>query len=140
MTDVSLNPYRPLKPLLAQLCGEERAEEIVKELPGPVRTGPDEAERICRRLLSYPVRIDPEWFGTRWFLLTSPYADPCRILDELDRRFRPEHVMEVFISDDEWSRIGYGLAGGLVVGMKLDPRYADRRLEEAERRFAAYRL
>ena len=29
MTDVSLNPYRPLKPLLAQLCGEGRVGEIL---------------------------------------------------------------------------------------------------------------
>ena len=138
MTDT--NEYRPLKPLLAELCGEKHAEKIVKQLPAPARVTPEEVRKICERLLSYPVRIDPEWFGTWWFLLTSPYADPCRVLDELDRRFRPEHVMEVFMSNEEWSRIGYGLGGGLIVEMWLNPHYADELFEEAERRFAAYRL
>ena len=141
MTDNN-NEYRALKPLLTALCGgdEARAEEIVKELPHPTRVLPEEAERICERLLSYPVRIDPAWFKDYWFLLFSCYADPCCILDELDKRFQPEHVMEVFISNDEWSRIGYGLNGGLVGEMRLYPRYADEMFEEAERRFAEYRL
>jgi len=136
------NPFLPLKSLLAELCGGEegRAEEIVKEYPCTVRVPPVEARRICERLLSYPVRIDPVWFGDFWFLLFSCYADPCRVLDELDRRFLPEHVMEVFASNGGWSRIGYGLGGGLVAEMKLNPRCADEMFEEAERRFAAYRL
>ena len=139
MTDT--NEYRPLKPLLIALCGgnESRAEEILKEIPHPARVGPEESRRICGRLLSYPVRIDPAWFGDYWFLLFSCYADPCRVLDELDKRFRPEHVMEVFVSNNGWSRIGYGLGGGLVGEMRLYPRYADEMFEEAEKRFDAYR-
>ena len=140
MTDT--NEYQTLKPMLTALCGgdEARAEEIVKELPHPARVGAEGAGRICERLLSYPVRIDPVWFGDYWFLLFSCYADPCRILDELDKRFPPEHIMEVFTSREDWGRIGYGLGGGLVAAMKLDPRYADEALEEAEKAFASYRL
>ena len=140
MTDT--NEYRPLKQTLAELCNgdETRAEEIVKEFPHPARVGAEEAGRICERLLSYPVRIDPKWFGEYWFLLFSCYADPCRILDELDKRFRPEHVMEVFVSREDWGRIGYGLGGGLVVEMKLNPHCAEEAFEEAEKAFAAYRL
>ena len=132
---------RPLKPLLAQLCDGELAEKIVRELCFPAaRVGCDSIRSVCERLLSYPVRVSPEWFGSHWFLLFSVYADPCRILDELDKRFRQEHVMEVFMSDDEWSRIGYAVNGGLIGEMKLNPHYADERLEEAEKKFAAYRL
>ena len=136
-----LEDPRVLRPLLTQLCDEEHADKIIKELcfPGPF-VGCDTIQIICERLLSYPVRIDPAWFGNYWFLLFSYYADPCRVLDELDRRFQPEHVMEVFVSNDEWSRIGYGLNGGLVGEMRLYPRYADEMFEKAERRFAAYRL
>lgn len=139
MTDTS--EYRPLKPLLTALCGgnEDRAEEILKELSHPTRVSAEESGRICERLLSYHIQIDPVWFKDYWFLLFSCYADPCRVLDELDKRFRPEHVMEVFVSNDEWSRIGYGLSGGLVGEMRLYPHYADDMFEEAEKRFEAYR-
>lgn len=112
----------------------------MRELPHPARVLPEEAKRTCERLLAYPVRIDPPWFGEFWFLLFSRYADPCRVLDELDGRFRPEHVMEVFTSREDWGRIGYGLGGGLVAGMKLNPRYADEAFAEAEEKYASYRL
>ena len=132
--------FRPLKPLLTELCGEEIAARIEKELyePNTVLI-PDRAMLICERLLSYPVRIDPEWFADRWFLLFSLYADPIRILDELDSRFQPEHVMEVFMSRDDWSSIGYGLGGGLVPKMWENPHFADEAFAEAEKKFAAYR-
>lgn len=63
MTDT--NEYIPLKPLLTALCGgnEGRAGKILKELSHPTRVSAEESERICERLLSYPVRIDPAWFG-----------------------------------------------------------------------------
>lgn len=136
------NEHRSLISMLTELCGgdEARAAEIAKELTNPPRVCAEEAGRICERLLSYPVRIAPAWFGDYWFLLFSCYADPCRILDELDKRFKPEYVMEVFMSREDWGRIGYGLGGGLVAAMKLNPHYADEALEEAEKKFAAYRL
>ena len=133
--------FGPLKPILARLGGEALADEIVRNLNIPAaRVGYDGIRAICERLLSYPVPISPEWFGESWSVLFSLYSDPIRILDELDLRFRPEHVAEVFMSDPGWSRIGYGLGGGLVAEMRLHPRYADEKLAEAEERFAAYRL
>ena len=140
MTDT--NEYRTLKPMLTALCGgdEARAVEIIRVFPHPARVGAEEAGRICERLLSYPAKIDPKWFGDYWFLLFSCYADPCRILDELDKRFKPEHVMEVFTSREDWGQIGYGLNGGLLVTMKFNPRFADEALDEAEKAFEAYRL
>lgn len=133
--------YCSLKPVLAALCNEKRADEIIRQLYFPSeRVGLEQIQDICERLLSYPTKIDPKWFGDYWFLLFSCYADPCRILDELDKRFKPEHVMEVFTSREDWGRIGYGLNGGLVVTMKFNPRYGDEALEEAEKRYEPYRL
>lgn len=131
-----------LKPLFTSLCGGngKRAEEITAQYPNEVRVLPEAARTICERLLSYPVPISPAWFGDYWFLLFSCYADPILILDELDRRFKPEHVMEVFVSREDWGRIGYGFGGGLVAEMKLNPHYAEEAFEEAEKSFAAYRL
>ena len=132
---------RPLKPVFTELCDEEHADSIIRELCFPAcRIWPEDIRTICERLLSYPVRIDPKWFGDYWFLLFSPYADPIRILDELDKRFQPEHVMEVFMSRRDWGRIGYGLGGGLIGEMWVNPRYADEAFEEAEKKFADFRL
>ena len=140
MTDT--NEYRPLKPMLTELCGgdEDRAEAIVGQFPHSARVCAETSRKICERLLSYPEPISPVWFGDCWFLLFSCYADPIRILDELDKRFRPEHVMEVFMSRDDWGRIGYGLNGGLAAAMKLNPRCADEAFEEAETKYETYRL
>ena len=131
-----------LKPLFTSLCGgnEKRAEEISAQYPNEARVLPEAAQTVCERLLSYPVPISPAWFGDYRFLLFSCYADPCRVLDELDRRFKPEHVTEVFMSRGDRGQIGYGLGGGLVAEMKLNPHYADEAFEEAEKTFAAYRL
>ena len=133
--------YCSLKPLLAALYNDQWADKIIRHLYFPAaRVGLEQIQDICERLLSYPVRIDPEWFGNYWFLLFSYCADPCRVLDELDKRFKAEYVMEVFTSNDEWSQIGYGLSGGLIGEMRLNPHYADEAFEEAERKFSEYRL
>ena len=137
------NPYdfKPLIPLLNELCGDEYAEKIATELCFPIFcTGADKVRAICERLLSYPGHTKPWWFGLNWLMLFSRYADPLRALDELDKRFEPEHVLEVFMSREDWGWIGYALNGGGPGGIRMDPQDIAKAFAEAETDYWQYRL
>ncbi len=123
---------RILSPLLSELCGE--AESIVKSLcfPSPL-VGFEDIRRICERLLSYPVRVSPVWFLDHWKALFSAMEDPLLILDELDKRFRPEHVMEVFMSRGDWAMIAYSLRG------EGDRQFAEKAFADMDNQFKSYR-
>ena len=55
MTDVRLNPFRPLKPLLTQLCGEEWAADRYGWSDGfdPSALSPEEWRVIHRAYFEY---------------------------------------------------------------------------------------